>query len=426
MTRAADTVPISPAALTPPTIPLIDLADQSHRQVVVDREPGVYLGHPTTVLLEDGATMLAVYPMNHGHGQILLKRSVDGGRTWSQRLPTPANWLTSQETPTLYRTVDRRGTRRLILFSGRFPVRLSVSEDDGRTWTPLAPIGDFGGTVAMSDLVRLRSGDTMALFHECSYRLQPVSKPCVACGQPATLTCGVCCWTTEESNYCAACAAKHGCEPRGLMPVDYTPCVRPHIPRQGVFKTLSSDGGLTWSRPEFVTSHPQGFLCEPGAVRSPDGQRLAVLLRENHRRFNSFIIFSDDEGATWSEPRELPTALTGDRHQARYAPDGRLFITFRERALYGSPTHGDWCAWVGTWDDLATGREGQYRVRLMDNQISDQDRDWDCGYPGVEVLPDGTIVTTTYGHWQARQKPYIVSVRLKLGELDEQAKQADA
>jgi hypothetical protein len=42
----------------------------------------------------------------------------------------------------------------------------------------------------------------------------------------------------------------------------------------------------------------------------------------------------------------------------------------------------------------------------------------DCAYPGVEVLPDDTIVTTTYGHWQKDEQPYIVSVRLKLSETD--------
>ena len=42
----------------------------------------------------------------------------------------------------------------------------------------------------------------------------------------------------------------------------------------------------------------------------------------------------------------------------------------------------------------------------------------DCTYPGVELLPDGTIVTTTYGHWTEGEQPYIVSVRLKLSELD--------
>ena len=33
-------------------IPVIDLNDESFRQVVVDREKGQYLGHPTTVLLD--------------------------------------------------------------------------------------------------------------------------------------------------------------------------------------------------------------------------------------------------------------------------------------------------------------------------------------------------------------------------------------
>ena len=52
-----------------------------------------------------------------------------------------------------------------------------------------------------------------------------------------------------------------------------------------------------------------------------------MLLRENSRKFNSLVIFSDDEGETWTKPRELPGSLTGDRQSARYAPDGRLFIS---------------------------------------------------------------------------------------------------
>jgi hypothetical protein len=140
------------------------------------------------------------------------------------------------------------------------------------------------------------------------------------------------------------------------------------------------------------------------------------LLRENSRRRNSFLIESTDEGATWSAPRELPAALSGDRHVAVYAPDGRLFISFRDTTRQSS-TQGDWVAWVGTWDDLVGGRQGQYRVRLMDNQ-----KGADCAYPGVEVLPDGTIVTTTYGHWVEGEPPFIVSIRLRLEELDQLAK----
>ncbi len=179
-----------------------------------------------------------------------------------------------------------------------------------------------------------------------------------------------------------------------------------------VFKTLSGDGGLTWGAPVVIAEHGVAQLCEPGLVRSPDGKQIAVLLRENSRKLNSFVIFSDDEGATWTEPRELPGALTGDRHTGRYAPDGRLFITFRD-TTHESPTKGDWVAWVGTYDDIVQGREGQYRVRLMDNHNR-----WDCAYPGLELLPDGTFVTTTYGHWTEGAEPYVVSVRLKLEELD--------
>src|SRR5438094_8463901 len=130
------------------------------------------------------------------------------------------------------------------------------------------------------------------------------------------------------------------------------------------------------------------------------------------------VIFSDDEGKTWTPPRELPGALTGDRHVGKYGPDGRLFISFRDTAP-GSPTRGDWVGWVGTYEDIVNGREGQYRVHLMKNH-----KPLDAAYPGVEVLPDGTFVTTTYGHWTKGQQPYIVSVRFTLAELDAKLKSA--
>ena len=49
----------------------IDLTNDVARQVVVDKEKGQYLGHPTTVLLEDGKTILCVYPKGHGRGPII-------------------------------------------------------------------------------------------------------------------------------------------------------------------------------------------------------------------------------------------------------------------------------------------------------------------------------------------------------------------
>ena len=77
---------------------------------------------------------------------------------------------------------------------------------------------------------------------------------------------------------------------------------------------------------------------------------------------------------------------------------------------------GDWVAWIGKYDDLKNAAPGQLLVRLKDNHNA-----WDCAYPGVERLPDGTFVLTTYGHWTAGAPAWILSVRLKPGELDAMA-----
>ena len=153
--------------------------------------------------------------------------------------------------------------------------------------------------------------------------------------------------------------------------------------------------------------------CEPAVIRSPDGKQLLLLMRENRRRLNSLYITSDDEGKTWSSPKELTASLTGDRHMPRYAPDGRLVVVMRDTAAK-SPTVGHFVAWVGQYDDIINGREGQYRVKLLHSHAG-----WDCGYPGLESLPDGTMVATTYIKYRpGPEKHSIVSVRFKLGEID--------
>jgi hypothetical protein len=358
-------------------IQTIDLNDQLYRQVVVDHEAGQYLGHPTTTLLEDGKTILCVYPKGHGRGQIVYKRSTDGGLTWSERLPTPKSWATSKEVPTIHRVVGPDGKKRVILWSGLYPARLAVSEDDGENWSDLKPAGDWGGIVVMSFVEELKTGKGhyLAMFH-------------------------------DNGKYFTTDGKKTSPESRTL------------------YKTFSTDGGLTWSVPEVVYHSSEVFLCEPGCIRSPDGKQMAVLLRDSSRRKNSHVIFSSDEGKTWSEPRELPLSLSGDRHTGKYGPDGRLLISFRcnspkaerKNRLY----EGDWVAWVGTWENIVNGTDGQYLVRLKDNTTGHDEAytGYDAAYPGVEVLPDGTFVLTTYGHWTNGEPSYILGTRLKLSELD--------
>ncbi|MDT8402179.1 MAG: sialidase family protein [Bacteroidales bacterium] len=382
-------------------IPVLDLDGDTERQVIVDKEEGQYLGHPTTVLLEDNRTILCVYPRGHGRGGIVYKRSDDAGLSWSERLDTPDSWETSKEVPTIYRMIDADGVKRLIMFSGLYPARMAVSEDDGITWSELDTVGDWGGIVVTGALTGLNTGEGhyMTFFHD-DMRF----------------------FTADGMEKYRADRETHD------------------SPLFSIYKTVSTDGGLSWSFPELIYKSRDLHLCEPGIIRSPDGKQLAMLLRENSRRSNSHVMFSNDEGRTWSDPQPLPNALTGDRHVPRYAPDGRLVISFRDispRAYHrellelseergemnyhllaaetgkGSPTEGDWVAWVGTWDDLVNGGEGQYRIRLKDNKNG-----WDTTYPGVEVLPGGTFIMTTYGHWDEGEAPYILSVRFSLEETD--------
>ena len=340
------------------SIPVINLDHRKDLQVIVDKEEGVYLGHTSTVLLEDGKTILAVYPKGHGKGAIVYKRSEDGGKTWSPRLSVPENWSTSKEVPTIHRVIDSKGIKRLIMWSGFYPARLALSSDDGLSWSPLKKVGDWGGIVVMGSVEALKkTGHYLAVFHDDGR------------------------FFTKE----------------GKGDVEFT-----------LYQTFSTDGGLSWSFPKGFYSNSTIHLCEPGVIRSPDGNQLAMLLRENSRTKNSHIMFSNDEGKTWSLPRELPLELTGDRHTGRYTNDGKLFISFRDMAK-DSPTRGDWVAWVGDYEDLTAGNLGEYRIRIKDNHNS-----WDSSYPGVEVLPNGTIVATTYGHWEVGVPPYIISVQIDL------------
>jgi hypothetical protein len=402
------------------TVPIIDFSDEKERQIVVDKEEGLYIGHPTTVLLDDMKTIVAVYPKNHGYGQIVLKKSFDGGKTWSERLPVPESFSTSLETPTIYKVCDKNGKRRLILFSGLYPIRMSVSEDDGNTWSELAPIGDFGGIVAMGDICCVGKGEYFALFHDDgrfihggAYEKRTVYKTGDGAERRTKLmhsfsADGGKTWSEKQDSWVKTLEKEDD-----VWQEIYSVTSGKSTGKITLYQTDSHDGGLTWSEPRVICTHDECQLCEPAVIRSPDGKELCAILRENARKKNSHAIFSSDNGKTWSAPVELQGALTGDRHCARYLKDGRLFISFRDTCL-DSPTWGDWCAWLGSYDDIKNGGEGICRIRIMKNY-----KNGDCAYPGVEILPDGTIVTTTYGHFTDGEEAYVVCVRICPDEIDE-------
>ncbi len=367
-----------------------------------------YLGHPDSILFNDGRIM-TVYPSGHGKGAIRGKISTDGGVTYPFDIDNqPKSWETSRETPTVYRLEFSDGTPdKIILFSGNPDwhdgkgsiggFNFSISDDEGKNWSEfeicfskkqgykLIPI------VAMASLTRLKENGEfvdkwMAFFHDSKF-------------------------------------------------INY--------------KTILSfkDGKAVWSDPEpYFSEHraieKKANMCEVEVVRSDcgKGDTLCLIARSNNKNYNSLLSFSKDEGKTWSKPVFAPSALNGERHKADYTPDGRLFITFRSierdrekvkrnyevknRSWYSE----GWIAWVGTFDDLLNGTEGQYRIKLAHTYLSNQTApiitaNADTGYCGNVVLPDGTLVTSTYGQFGIKKsdgnfKTYVVSKRINLNDID--------
>ena len=94
------------------TIPQVDLSVKPNgiseeseylfEYAVVDEGNG-YLGHPDSVNV-NGDEIMTFYPEGHGKGKVLVKKSFDGGKSYSDGVVNPPeSWVNSKETPTVYR-----------------------------------------------------------------------------------------------------------------------------------------------------------------------------------------------------------------------------------------------------------------------------------------------------------------------------------
>ncbi|MBN2295953.1 MAG: hypothetical protein JXM70_26210 [Pirellulales bacterium] len=86
------------------TIPVIDISGETARRVIVAQgTEDIYHGHVDTLLMPDGKTIWAVWTYGHGGPCGPIKRSDDGGLTWSELIDVPENWKTIRNCPTIHR-----------------------------------------------------------------------------------------------------------------------------------------------------------------------------------------------------------------------------------------------------------------------------------------------------------------------------------
>lgn len=408
-------------------IPMVDLSVKPQNisdelkylfeYTVVDDSAG-YLGHPDSVLLNNG-DILTFYPKGHGKGAVLSKISDNGGISYDKEIENPpVSWEKSLETPTVYRLQFTNGEEKLILISANSKwqgmstpggFNTSISLDEGTTWTEFKRVWDNDSEmpiipiVAMASLTRLKENGEfvdkwMGIFHDGKF-------------------------------------------------INYKTIL-----------TFDENGDFNWSKPEpylkeYRDIETYAGICEVECIRSEGGKgdELCLIARCNKKTCTSLLIFSQDEGKTWSRPVEAPFALNGERHKAEYTDDGRLFITFRSierdrkrvrkmRKLGGEMNwySEGWVAWVGTYDDLKNGTEGQYRIKIAHTYLPHQKEpsivaNADTGYCGNVVLPDGTIVTSSYGIFspeekdsgiyntdkgRQKRKTFIISKRINLNDVE--------
>lgn len=380
--RAPDGKPVrsvkSAAATEQDLLPVVDISEESERQVVIaegtfDR----YEGHPTTLLADDGKTLFCVWTTGHGGPCGQMARSDDGGRTWNRvdSILPPVYARTHRNCPVLQKVHGPDGKVRYFIYSCKAKegsgLGIIMSDDLGETWCELPPQPQLVSGMPPTGLMELKDGK-VALFGQLfKDRNKAKDRP------------------TDD---------------------------------QAVWMALSKDGGRSYGEMRQVMKADKRNLCEPCCLRSPDGKSLLLLARDNRHKGRSMMCFSDDEGRTWTEPEDTPWALTGDRHEGILLPDGRYLIAFRDQAV-GSPTRGQFMAWIGTFDDLRSGRNGQCRIHLLHHH--GRVGIWpgspvDTGYPGVELLKDGTIVCTTYSrHYDDDRQSSVVCTRFKIDEIDQ-------
>lgn len=373
-----------------------------------------YLGQPDMVKTSTGR-LITAYPKGHGKGPLIMQISDDNGETWTEKTDLPASWEGSQETPTMYVLNLADGTERIMLITAcpgwgtdsaghSTGWNTSYSDDNGETWTEYAhwydnhPDGTSNkAIVGMASLIQLKDENGndmqkwMGVYHDYNY-------------------------------------------------INYK-----------TYLTFDENGQEQWSAPEAYLSDYRDIessyqMCEIGMFRSPDGNRIIGLARSQSHNHPATLIYSDDEGETWSKPMDLPGSLAGERHKAAYDPiTGRLVITFRE-IIYDLNDNnqfdgnsdwlaGDWVAWVGTYEDLMEQNDGEYRILLAEDYAPSA-KSGDTGYTGMVVLDDGTFIMDSYGHWDedfsnawnggvTTDLCYIKQAKFKLAEIDNLAGKID-
>lgn len=162
------------------------------------------------------------------------------------------------------------------------------------------------------------------------------------------------------------------------------------------------DGGASWNLVSTIGPEPKGFAIMPATVRLVSGDLLTVLrCREDDRRWLAAYL-SPDQGASWCAlPEPISDTGKGNPPALVRLADDRLCLAYAVRSVpsricvrFGSPDGRHW---------------SEERVLRTDD-----DANWDVGYPRLLQRPDGTLVLVYYYNHALRETPSWRSIEVTL------------
>ncbi|WP_269522573.1 sialidase family protein [Coraliomargarita parva] len=159
----------------------------------------------------------------------------------------------------------------------------------------------------------------------------------------------------------------------------------------------SDDAGATWEGPFIAASSTEYQLCEGSIMALPTGELVCYLRENSGQGFGAFKTMSRDGGSTWSELVEFP--LCGcHRPVSGLLQSGHVLITYRflqgGAGPHGWGTQNFFAALTDQESCLAESRKDAH-ARIMPIAYDRSDRA-DLGYSGWVQFPDGEIYIVYY------------------------------
>ena len=147
--------------------------------------------------------------------------------------------------------------------------------------------------------------------------------------------------------------------------------------------SVSSDEGQSWTRRSVIARSGEINYYETDLVCLDNGRWVGVI-RTNDPPFDSYRVFSDDDGLTWTDPQR--TGFLGPTPRLFTLRSGALLCAYRDR----DPQRPGVSVSVSRDDGLTW----QYAGQLVPAT------DWNCGYPDMVRLPAGEIFCVYYTAYQ--------------------------